>query len=44
MNESFNVGVTGITGDDKLLLFELMSLLLKPRLSRGVLCEDLDDF
>ena len=44
MNESFNVLVTGITGDDNPLLFDLVSLLLKHRLSRGVFCEDLDDF
>ena len=43
MTESFNGGGTGITGDEKSLLFELMSLLLNNWLSRGVLCEDLDD-
>ena len=43
MTESFNEGGTGITGDDNLLLFELLSLLLNHRLSRGVLCEELDD-
>ena len=44
MTEKFNVGGTDITGDDNLLLFELLSLILKHRLSRGVFCEDLDDF
>ena len=43
MTESFNGGGTGITGDGNSLLFELLYLLLKHRLSRGVLYEDLDD-
>ena len=43
MTESFNGGGTGITGDGKSFLFGLMSLLLEHWLSRGVLCEDLDD-
>ena len=43
MTESLNVGGTGITGDNKSFLFELLSLILKHRLSRGVLCEDLYD-
>ena len=43
MNESFNGGGTGITGDGNSLLFELLSLILNQRLSRGVFCEDLDD-
>ena len=33
---------TGITSDDNVLLFELLSLLLRHRLSLGVFCEDLD--
>ena len=44
MTESFNGGGTDITGDENSLLFELLSLLLKLRLSRGVKCEDLDDY
>ena len=36
ITESFNVIGTGINGDDKLLLFEWLSLLLKRRLSQGV--------
>ena len=43
MTESFNGGGTGITGDDKSLIFEFLSFLLKHWLSRGVLCEDLGD-
>ena len=43
MTELFNGGGKGITGDENWLFFELLSLLLKHRLSRGVLCEDLDD-
>ena len=43
MTESFNGGGTGITGDDNSLLFELLSLILKHRLSQGVFCEYLDD-
>ena len=43
MTESFNGGGTGITGDDNSLFFELLSLLLKHRLSWGVFCEELDD-
>ena len=42
ITESFNGGGTDITGDDISLLFELLSLLLKNRLSRGVFCDDLD--
>ena len=41
--ESLNGGGTGITSDDNSLIFELLSLLLKNGLSRGVFCEDLDD-
>ena len=44
MTELFNVGGTGITGDDNLLLFEWLSLLLNHWLSQGVFYEDLDDF
>ena len=43
VTESFHGGSIGITGDDNSLLFELLSLLLSHWLSRGVLCEDLDD-
>ena len=43
MTESLNGGGTGITSDGNSLLFELLSLLLKHWLSRGVFCEDLDD-
>ena len=43
MTESFNGGGKVITSDEKSLLFELMYLLLKHRLSLGVFCEDLDD-
>ena len=43
MTESFNVGGTGITGDDNSLLFELLSLLLNQRLAQGVLFEELND-
>ena len=39
MTESFNGGGTDITGSDNSLLFELLSLLLKHWLPRGVLCE-----
>ena len=42
MTELFNGGETDITGDDNSLLFELLYLLLKHRLSRGVFCEELD--
>ena len=42
MTESFNEGGTGITSGGNSFLFELLSLLLKHRLSRGVLCEELD--
>ena len=41
MTESFNGGGTGINSDDNPLLFDLLSFLLKKRLSRGVFCEDL---
>ena len=41
MTESFNGLGTGITGDYNSFLFELLSLILKHRLSRGVLCEEL---
>ena len=34
MTESFNVGGIGITSDENSLLFELLSLQLKHRLSR----------
>ena len=43
MTESFNVGGTGITSDEKSLLFEFLSLLLKHCLSQGMFCENLDD-
>ena len=43
MTEPFNGGGTCITGDGKLLIFELLSFILKHRLSRGLLCEELDD-
>ena len=43
MTESFNAGGTVITGDDNSLLFELISSLLKHRLSRGVFYGELDD-
>ena len=43
MNESFNGGVKGITSDENLFLFELLPLLLKHHLSRGVFYEDLDE-
>ena len=43
MTEQFNGGGTGITGDDNSFLFELLSLLLNNQLSRGVLCEEMDD-
>ena len=43
MNESFNGGGTVITNDGDSFLFELLSLLLNHRLSRGILCEELDD-
>ena len=43
MTESFNGWGTGITGDAKSLLFELLALLLQHRLSRGVFCEELDE-
>ena len=42
MIESLNGLGTGITSDDNLLLFKVLSLLLKRRLSRGVFCEELD--
>ena len=43
MTKSFNGGGTGITGDEKSFLFELLSLLLNNHLSRGVFYEELDD-
>ena len=43
MTESFNGVDTGITGDEKSFLFELLPLQLNHRLSQGVLCEELDD-
>ena len=43
MTESFNVVGIGITSNGNSLLFELLSLLLKHWLSRGLLCENLDD-
>ena len=43
MNGSFHGGSVGITGDDNSLLFELMWLLSRHLLSRGLLGEDLDD-
>ena len=43
MTKPFDVGGTGITGDDKPLLFELLSLVLNHQLLRGVLYEELDD-
>ena len=43
MPELLDLGGTGITSDEKSLILELLSLLLKHRLSRGLLCEDLDD-
>ena len=43
ITESFNGGVSGITGDDNSSIFDLLYLLLKQRLSRGVFCEELDD-
>ena len=43
MNESFNGGGTCITVDGNLLLFEFLYLQLNHWLSRGVLCEELDD-
>ena len=43
MTESFNVLGTCITSDSNLLLFDLLYLLLKHRLSQGVLCEEMDD-
>ena len=43
MTELFNEGGTGITGDEKLLIFDLLTLLINPRLSRGVFCEELDE-
>ena len=36
MTELFNGGETDITSNDKSLLFKLMQLQLKQRLSRGV--------
>ena len=44
MTKSSNVGGTGLTGDDKSLVFELLSLILKHRLSRGMFCEELDEW
>ena len=44
MTESFNVGGRVIICEDKSLLFDLIFLRLNRRLSRGELCEDLDDF
>ena len=43
MTESFNGIGTVITSDENSLIFELLSLLLKHRLSRGVFYEELDD-
>ena len=43
MTESFNGGGTDITGGHNSFIFELLSLQLKHWLSRGVLCEELDD-
>ena len=43
MNGSFNGGSVGITGDNNSLLFELMWLLSRHLLSRGLLGENLDD-
>ena len=43
ITKSLNVWGTGITSYVKLLIFELLSLLSKHRLSQVVLCEDLDD-
>ena len=43
MTKQFNGGGIGITCDDKSLLFQLVFLLLKQRLSRVVFCEYLDD-
>ena len=40
---SFHGGSIGITGDDNSLLFELMWLLSRHLLSRGLVGEDLDD-
>ena len=43
MTESFNGVGTGITGDENSLMFQLLSLLLKHWLSRGVFYEELGD-
>ena len=43
MTGSFYGWGSDITGYGRSLLFELRSLILKHRLSRGVKCEDLDD-
>ena len=43
MTELLNGGGKGITSDDNSLLFDLLSLLLKHWLSRGLFCEELDD-
>ena len=43
MTESLNGGGTNITVNEKSLLFELLSLLLKHRLSCVLLCEELYD-
>ena len=42
MTELFHGGSIGITGDENSLLFDLLWLLLRHWLSRGVLCEELD--
>ena len=43
MTELFNGRETDITSNDNSLLFELLYLLLKQHLSRGVFYEELDD-
>ena len=43
ITESFNGLGIGITGNGKSLPFELLSFILDHRLSRGVLCQELDD-
>ena len=43
MTESFNEGGTCTTSDENSFIFELLALLLKHRLSQGVLYEELDD-
>ena len=44
MTESLNERGIGITGDDKLLIFELLPLLLKHWLSQIVFYEELNDY